>query len=176
MELNKRYSNSAVILHWVSGLLILFILATGSLVLSQMPNTLEKINSFRVHMILGIVITILTIIRIIVIARSKELEPLKVNAFRAKLIKFNHIAIYVVLLLIGLSGILLAKGSGLGEIVFFGSEAELYNSFKDYGVGIVHGFLTKVLLFLIAMHIVGVFSYKIKTQESILNRMWFGSK
>lgn len=176
MELAKRYNNSAVILHWVSGLLILFVLATGSLVLSEMPNTLEKLNSFRVHMVLGIVITVLTIIRIVVIIKSKKLEPLKVSDFREKLIKFNHIAIYVVLLLIGLSGILLAKGSGLGEIVFFGSNAELYDSFKDYGVGMAHGFLTKVLLFLIAMHIVGVFSYKFKTKESLLKRMWFGLK
>ena len=40
----------------------------------------------------------------------------------------------------GLSGILLARGSGLGEIVFFGLDAELHNSFKNYGAGIVHGF------------------------------------
>jgi len=176
MELSKRYNNSAVILHWASGLLILFMLVTGTFVLSEMPNTLEKINSFRVHMILGIAIIFLTIVRIIVIIKSKQLEPLKVNSFRAKLIKFNHIAIYVVLLLIGLSGILLARSSGLGEIVFFSSDAEFYNSFKDYSVGIVHGFLTKLLLFLIAMHLVGVFSYKLKTKESILKRMWFSSK
>lgn len=176
MELSKKYNNSAVILHWLSGLLILFVLATGSLVLSNMPNTIEKINSFQVHMILGITITLLTLIRIAVIAKSKELEPLKVSNFRAKLIKLNHIAIYVVLLLIGLSGILLAKGSGLGDIVFFGSDAELYNSFKDYGMGIVHGILTKVLIFLIVMHIVGVFSYKFKSKESILSRMWFHTK
>lgn len=176
MELSKKYNNSAVLLHWVSGVLILFVLATGTFVLSEIPNTMEKINSFRVHMILGIVITVLTVIRITVIVKSKKLEPLKVSDFRQKLITFNHIAIYVVLLLVGLSGILLARGSGLGEIVFFGSDAQLYESFKDYGVGIAHGFLTKVLLFLIVMHIVGVFSYKIKTNESILKRMWFSSK
>lgn len=174
--MKQRYSNSAILLHLVSGLLILFVLVTGSLVLSELPNTIEKINSFRVHMILGLIITFLTIIRIVVIAKSEKLEPLKVSSFRQKLIKFNHIAIYVVLLLIGLSGILLSKTSGLGEIVFFGSDAQLYESFKDYGVGIAHGVLTKVLLFLIVMHIVGVFSYKFKTKESILQRMWFNSK
>ncbi|WP_044417916.1 cytochrome b/b6 domain-containing protein [Halarcobacter anaerophilus] len=176
MELNQRHKTSAVVLHWLSGVLILFVLTTGSLVLSDIPNTMEKISSFRVHMILGIAITILTIIRITVIVKSKKLEPLKVSKFRAKLIKFNHIAIYVVLLLIGLSGILLAKGSGLGEIVFFGSNTELYNSFKDYSVGIVHRVLTKVLLFLIVMHIVGILSYKFKTKECVLKRMWFSSK
>ena len=77
MELSKRYNNSAVILHWVSGLLILFMLLTGAFVLSEMTNTLEKINSSIVHMILGIVITLLTIVRIIVIIKSKQLEPLK---------------------------------------------------------------------------------------------------
>jgi cytochrome b561 len=88
-------------------------------------------------------------------------------------IKANHIAIYVVLLAIGISGILLSKSSSLGEIVFFGADLEIYSSFKDYSIGMVHGILTKVLIFLIAMHLVGVISYMTKTKENILKKIWF---
>ena len=171
--MKNRYTAGAIMSHWIQGLMILFVLATGSLVLSNMPNTIEKIGSFKMHMVLGLVILILTIVRIINIIKSPKLKPLNVSPIRAKLIKFNHISIYIVLILVGVSGILLSKSSGLGDIVFFGADAEFYSSFKDYGVGVAHGFLTKVLLFLIAMHIVGVFSYKFKTKENILKRMWF---
>ncbi len=173
--MSTQYNKSAIILHAVQGILILFVLATGTFVLSEMPNTIEKLSSFKVHMIVGLVVLILTIIRIINIAKHPKMEPLKISSFREKLIKFNHISIYVVLLLVGITGILLSKGSGLGEMIFFGVNIEFYDSFKDYGVGIAHAILTKVLIFLIVMHIVGVFSYKFKIKENILKRMWFNT-
>ncbi|WP_280938026.1 hypothetical protein [Sulfurospirillum deleyianum] len=40
-------------------------------------------------------------------------------------------------------------------------------------MGIVHGFLTKVFLFLIVMHVAGVILYAIKTKNNIVKRMWF---
>lgn len=172
----KKYTKSTIIIHWIQGLLILFILVTGSFVLSEMPNTIEKLSSFKTHMILGLIITILTIIRIINIIKSPKPQALEVSAFRQKLINFNHISIYIVLLIIGISGILLSKGSGLGEMIFFGIESQLYDSFKDYSMGIVHGILTKVLLFLILMHIIGIISYKIKTKVNPVKRMCLRNK
>ena len=63
--MKSRYNISAIILHWIHGLMILIILATGLLILSNMPNTIEKISSFKMHMIVGLAILFLTIIRII---------------------------------------------------------------------------------------------------------------
>ncbi len=174
--MSTQYNKSAIILHAVQGILILFVLATGTFVLSEMPNTIEKLSSFKIHMIVGLIILALTIVRIINILKHPKLEPLKVSSLREKLIKINHISIYIVLILVGITGILLSKGSGLNEIVFFGADMELYNSFKDYGMGIAHGILTKVLMFLIVMHIVGIISYKIKNKGNILGRMWFNIK
>lgn len=167
----QKYTKSTIILHWIQGVLILFILATGTLVLSEMPNTIEKLSSFKIHMILGLIITILTVIRIINIIKSQKPQALEVSAFRQKLITFNHISIYVVLLLIGISGILLSKGSGLGEMIFFGIDTQLYDSFKDYSMGVAHGILTKVLLFLIIMHLAGIISDKMKTKINPVKRM-----
>ncbi len=170
-----QYNKSAIVLHAFQGLLILFVLATGTFVLSYMPNDIEKLSSFKIHIILGLIIMFLIIIRIINIIKHPKLEPLKISSFREKMIKFNHISIYIVLLLVGITGILLAKGSGIGEMVFFGVNIEFYDSFKGFGVGKAHAILTKVLPFLIVMHIVSVFSYKFKTKENILKRMWFNT-
>jgi cytochrome b561 len=137
-----------------------------------MPNTVEKLPNFKIHMILGFVILLLTIIRYFV-NKNQKLVPLVMSSFRQKMMNLNHTLIYLVLILVVISGVALSMGSGFGEIVFFGSEGELYKSFEEFPMGVAHSILTKVLMFLIAMHIVGVFSYILKTKENILKRMWF---
>ncbi len=171
--MTTRYSNSSIALHALHGFLITLILITGTFILSEIPNTLEKLSSIKMHIIVGLIISLLTILRIIVLVKSPKPQALNVSSFRAKLIAFNHIAIYVVILLIAITGILLAKGTGVGEMAIFGVQGEIYSSFKNFPMGIAHAVLTKILPLLIIMHIVGLFSYKIKTKEKVLSRMWF---
>ena len=168
-----RYTSRSIILHWLSGGLLIFLLMTGTFVLSNMPNTVEKLGSLKIHMILGILTTVISVVRIWMIVRAPKPEALSMSPFRAKMMKANHIAIYGVIIAIGVSGFVLAQSASLGQMIFFGLEKELYSSFKDFGVGIVHGFLTKVLLFLIVMHVAGVVSYAIKSKNNIIKRMWF---
>jgi len=168
-----RYSSRTVILHWLSGGLLLFLLMTGTFVLSNMPNTVEKLGSFKIHMILGLIATLLSLVRIGVIMKFPKPAALEMAPFRQTLMKINHIAIYAVIVAIGVSGFILAQSASLGQIVFFGVDTALYDSFKDFGVGVVHGFLTKVLLFLVVTHVLGVISYSIAHKRNIMNRMWF---
>jgi len=137
-----RYASRTVILHWLSGGLLLFLLVTGTFVLSNMPNTVEKLGSLKVHMILGMITTLLSLVRIWMIVKSPKPEALAMSPWRAKLMKANHIAIYIVIIAIGMSGFILAQSASLGQIIFFGLQQELYGSFKDFRVGLVHGFLT----------------------------------
>ena len=167
----KKYSIGSIILHAVQGLGVLFILLTGSLILSEMPNNVEKISSFAIHMILGVILLVLTFVRIWFIIKSPKLETLQISSFRQKIIKINHLLIYVVILSMGISGIVMSQLSGLGEIVFFGLNQAI--NLEDLTPALVHRVLAKVLMFLIVMHVLGVFSYIIKTKENILKRMWF---
>ncbi len=147
----------------------------GTLVLAELPNNAEKINSLRVHMIIGFVIGLLTLIRIFVKKNHQPLEPLKVeNEARKKLIRFIHMSLYTLLLLMVASGVSLSLISGLGEIVFFGSEAALPEDFGVFLPKTAHAIFAKVLFAFIGVHIVGVLLYKFKTDSSISKRMWFG--
>ncbi|WP_060825217.1 cytochrome b [Sulfurospirillum cavolei] len=168
-----RYTSRSIFLHWLSGGLLAFLLVTGTFVLSDIPNTVEKLGSLKIHMILGIVATLVSVVRIFVIIKSPKPEVLLMSPLRAKLMHANHIAIYAVILAVGVSGLMLAQSASLGQMIFFGVEKELYSSFHDFGVGVVHGLLTKVLLFLVVMHIVGVVSYTLSHQSNIIKRMWF---
>jgi cytochrome b561 len=170
--MQNRYSKSSIILHALQGVMLLFILLTGSLILEDMPNNIDKVGSYKIHMIVGLVIFILTFIRIVFILKSPDVTPLHVDGIRAKLIKINHVLIYVVVIAMAVSGIVLSQLSGLGEIVFFGANKAIPN-LEEFLPYFSHVILSKVLMFLIVMHVVGVFSYMYKTKENILTRMWF---
>ena len=162
-------------IHWIHGALIAFVLLSGGLILSNMPDNAEKIGSLKGHMILGLVITVITLVRIFKVRKHPEMKPLAVGEGREKIIKWNHRLIYVTLLIVGISGMVAAKTSGLGDIVFFGKEAELYADATSLSklAGGVHAVATKLLMALIVMHVAGIFSYMIKTKENVLKRMWF---
>jgi cytochrome b561 len=171
--MSAKYSKPVVLLHWIEALLLSFLLLGGTFVLSNIPNTLEKLSAFKIHMIVGVVVLVLTIIRIVFVSKSTKVEPMPMSEMRAKIVSIHHKLIYIVTLLTALSGMALAKMSSLGEIVFFGSQVALYESFKDFPIGIVHGMLSKVLLFLVVTHILGVIAYMIKYKTNIFKRVSF---
>ncbi len=171
----EKYSKCMVRIHWIHGALIAFALLSAGLVLSEMPDNVEKIGSLKLHMLLGIFITFITFVRIFKIRNHPEMKPLSVGASRENIIKWNHRLIYLFLIIVGLSGVIAAKTSGLGDIVFFAKEAELYADATSLSklAGTVHAVSTKLLMALIVMHVAGIVSYVIKTKENVLKRMWF---
>ena len=174
--MKKKYSNLQSFLHLIQGVLLVFVLVTGTIILSSLPNEISKLQNLQVHFILGLIIFLLTIIRIIVLLKSPKVKPLDVSMFKSKLIKFNHISIYVVVILTAISGVVLAQGSGLVDMILFGVDKEFYKSFEDLPMGVIHSILTKLLIFLILMHIIGGFSYKLKSKEALFSRVWFSKE
>lgn len=170
--MRKSYSNPSVILHWVHGALVAFLLFTGTVVLSNIPNTLDKLGNFKIHMILGLIVFILTFVRLYFVKKN-SLEPLEVEGFRQKLISFNHFLIYTFILIVCISGVALSMKSGLGKIVFFGQNLPLYEHFSDIIFGKIHGISTKILIFFIVMHVFGVAIYAVQKKTNVLKRMWF---
>jgi len=162
-------------IHWIHAALIAFVLLSGGLILSEMPNNVDKIGSLKVHMILGVLITVITLVRLFKISKHPEMKPLEVGTGREQIIKWNHRLIYLMLIIVGLSGMVAANTSGLGDIVFFGKEAELYADATSLSklAGGVHAVATKLLMALIVMHVAGIISYMIKTKKNVLKRMWF---
>ena len=171
----EKYSKCMVRIHWIHAALIAFVLLSGGLILSEMPNNIDKIGSLKGHMLLGVLITVITFVRLFKVSKHPEMKPLGVGTGREQIIKWNHRLIYLMLIIVGLSGMVAANTSGLGDIVFFGKEAELYADATSLSklAGGVHAVATKLLMALIVMHVAGIISYVIKTKENVLKRMWF---
>lgn len=168
-----KYSKISVILHWVSVPLLAFLLLSGTFVLANIPNTLEKLPNIKLHSILGFVALILSLLRVYFLLKNRPQTPAmsKIGAF---LFHANHIAIYLCVLLIAGSGIALNLQSGVTGAIMRGvNDFSMYENMSEFICGYIHKVLTKILPLLIVMHVLGVFSYMIANKTNILKRMWF---
>lgn len=173
-----RYHPALVGLHWLLAALITLALTMGTLVLKEMPNTSpDKVGSLRGHMILGLVIGALMLVRLV--ARLRTQRPTVAstgNPLLDQLGKSAHAGLYLLVFAMAASGLATAVQAGLPEIVFGGSVGALPESFSAYTPRVVHGWIAKALMALIGLHLVGVVFHQFGIKDRLLSRMWFGKR
>ena len=168
----EKYNFPQTVLHWVSAVLVVFLLMIGSLVLSELPNTdPNKITSLKGHMILGFLALLLTVTRIV--WRKKSTQPAAVktgSTFLDKSAGMAHIALNLIVLFVSMSGIGIALQAGLGEIVFLGNGLLPVNFF-EFPARITHGLLTKVLLGLVLLHVIAALYHQFIIKDGLFKRI-----
>jgi len=171
----EKYTKSFAAMHWIHGAIILLILTVATLTLPDLPEKASELEPFRGHMILGFVATLLTFTRIYMVRKQPELSSLDMGSFRESMVKWNHRLIYIVLVVVGLSGMATTKSANIGQVLIFGQDPSVYTGPGGITetLASVHSVSTTLLMILIAMHILGVISYILKTKTNILKRVWF---
>jgi len=174
----KRYHPFLVTLHWILAIVIAAWLLMGSNVLSEMPNSdPEKISSLKVHMAVGIGILVFMLVRLVVRLRSQKLAPINANTVAInKASTLGHYALYVVVILMSVSGIVTAQLTGLGDIVFFGSDAPLPETFEGIAPLVAHEVLSVVLMLLVVGHVLAALYHQFALKEKLFARVWFGNR
>lgn len=171
-----RYHPALVTLHWTLAVLLLFGLATGSLVLAQMPNAApDKIGALRVHMVMGIAIGVLMLARLIV--RWRTSHPPAASAGHAGLDwlrRITHAGLYLLVFLMAASGLATALQAGLPQIVFGNGALPLPKDFLAYPPRHVHGWVATGLFVLIGLHVIGALFHQFALKDRLLARMGFG--
>lgn len=174
-ETPTGYSRLIVILHWVTALLILYILTIGHETMEQMPNSAPaKVDVMRTHLILGGTVLALTMLRVAV----KWLNPVPPaaatgNRWIDRAVTASHFTLYGLVLLIGISGVVLASQSGLFDAIFEGGA--LPPSFDAYVPRQVHEVLGKVLLVLVGLHVLAALYHQFIVRDDLFRRMWFAA-
>ena len=133
----------------------------------------ERISVENIHIILGLSIFYLVIIRLI----NKILNPtpkLDSSIFKGQkfLAKLNHLLLYVSILLITVSGILKKLFNGETLVIFFkkiniNENFDLADQFYE-----IHIFSNYLLIGLIVVHILAVISHKLFFNDNILKKIW----
>jgi cytochrome b561 len=174
----ERYHPALVALHWLSALLLTLALGMGTFVLAETPNdAMDKIDALRGHMIMGIAIGSLMLVRLIVRLRTNRPSAASTgHAALDRLRSLAHGGLYLMVFVMAASGGATALLSGLPEIAFGNTMMPLPESFFAYPPRFVHGWVAKALFLLIGFHVIGALFHQFGFKDRLLSRMWFGKK
>ena len=170
---SKRYHPLQVTLHWLTVALVFAAFIFGKYS-SLLPNDASEIAPLRIHMLLGITMLLVIIVRFI--TRMKVPRPAYAstgNAFLDGFGKFVHYALYLLVLLMAVSGMSLSLQAGLPSIVFGGSGI-LPADFFDFAARMLHGFIAPALFLLILLQVGAAFYHQLALKDNLLARMWYG--
>ena len=176
MTLVSRYHPLLVALHWILAVLIVAALALGALVMVKIPNTDPmKFEALRSHMIGGSLILVLMLVRLVVRIRTEHPAPPSTGV-RAldRLAWASHRVLYTAVLGMALSGLIMALQTGLPGILFGGGT--LPADFWVYPIRSVHYAISRVLMAVIALHIVGALYHTLMLRDGLMRRMFFGRR
>ena len=166
-----EYSLISKLLHWASAI-ILFVQIPLGFYLVDLDFGPERLNIENIHVLVGLSIFYLVIIRLInkIISTSPKLEP---SIFKGQkfLAKSNHILLYVTILSITISGIFKKLFNGETLVIFF-REIKIVENFEiaDFFYDI-HIFSNYLLIALIIIHILAVIVHKLFFGDNLLKKI-----
>ena len=177
MNMVSRYHPALVVLHWVMALLIIAALALGALVMVKIPNTDPmKFEALGSHMAGGMAILALMLIRLVIRARSAHPAPASAgHPLLDRLAWASHRLFYVTVIAMAGSGIIMALQTGLFDPLFLG-QGNLPADFWAFPIRGVHYALSRLLMTLIAVHIVAALYHALVLRDGLLRRMFFGRR
>jgi len=177
MEQVSRYHPFLVALHWAMALLIIAALALGALVMVNIPNTDPmKMEALRSHMSGGLLILVLMLVRLFVRLRTRHPAPATAgNPFLDRIAWVSHRMLYVAVIGMAGSGLFMALQAGLFGIVF-GGHGSLPPDFWVFPVRTVHYLFSRLLMALIALHVVAALYHAFVLRDGLLRRMFFGRR
>ncbi len=166
-----EYGTISKIFHWLSAAVLIIQIPLG-FYLVDMDFSEKRLTIESIHVILGLSIFYLTLLRLIYKIFNPT-PPLQNSIFSGQKIiaKLNHIFLYISILTITISGALkkLYNGEEL-DMLFFNFEIqdnfELAELFYE-----VHIFGNYSLISLISLHISAVIIHKVLFKENLLKRI-----
>ena len=166
-----EYGLISKVLHWLSAILLLVQIPLG-FYLVDLDFGEERINVENIHVILGLTIFYIVIIRLVnkILNPTPKLDP---SIFKGQvfLAKMNHILLYLAILSITISGILKKLFNGETLIIFF-KEIQINDNFEladqFYNIHILSNY---AIMFLIAIHLLAVVVHRLFFKDNLLKKM-----
>jgi len=171
MNTIKKYPKSMIIIHWITVVLLILVFVRGK-ALENVEFNIENINVFRRHAIPGMIILILTIIRLFVKNKNKNNIPQEIQYYSAGhklIVNIVNKLIYVLLIITPLIGFMMIFKTG-ALAYDFGGEFPTGVAFNET-LEVLHKVFVFSLLGMVVLHVAGVVIYKIKKGENLVKRM-----
>jgi len=174
MSSPARYGSVAIALHWLMAFLILGAIVLG-LYMVELELSPQKLKLYSWHKWLGVTIFLLAVIRALwrLTHRAPPLPP-QMPTWQHALAHATHLAIYVLLFAIPLSGWLMSSAFGF-QVIYFGvlpipdllaKNKELAEQLKE-----LHEILNISLWVLLLLHVAAALKHHLVDRDTVLHRM-----
>ena len=174
MSNSASYTSTAKTLHWLMSLIIFGLLLLG-FYMSDLPLSPEKLQFYSWHKWAGVTIFLLAIIRLgWRITHKPPKMPAEMPLLQRRAAHLFHVALYVLMFMIPLSGWLMSSAKGY-QTVWFGVLPIPDLLPKDKVVGDVlqelHEILNTVLIGILAIHILAALKHHFFDKDDVLKQM-----
>lgn len=172
-----RYGAVAMAMHWVTAVAILGLLVSG-LTMAGMTDAADdaaKQGIVRTHATIGVAVVLLTLLRLAwwLLADRKPGDPAGQPRWQVLAAKAVHGLFYVVIVVMGASGVATILLSGAGDILLGDAPGPLPD-FMQYPPRLAHGLFAWTLMALIALHVAAALYHQFLLRDRLLSRMGLG--
>jgi len=136
-------------------------------------------STIGIHMIFGLTILVLLMVRLIMRWTTKHPEWASAgNKFFDWIGSWTHFGLYLLSFAMVITGIILADQRGQLARTFGIGSAPVRGSFGGGGfsLGMFHGAIWTLLLLLILLHVVAALYHQFYLKDNLMGRMWFGKR
>ena len=168
----KYYSPATKMIHWLMAIVIIGLLVVGTL-LENMENGPDKFELMSLHKSVGVLALLLFFLRI-PLRIINPVRPID-GVPKSTLIAASAVKglLYLSMLLMPVSGIVMSQSAGY-PVAMFGWEIPMLigeNEQVNQIAGLMHGIVSKVLMALIALHVLGALYHHFIRRDDTLRRM-----
>lgn len=173
-----KYPVSIRILHWAMALTILGLIASGYYMADLPDDAPNKYDLYPLHKSFGVTVILLFFVRLVIRLKSSIPDlPKELAAWEVKASHAAHLALYVLMLAVPVSGYIMSGSYEFSSgIDFFGAklpnivpkDKELSGLFHS-----IHSYLPYLLLGIVVVHVAGALKHRYLDDEGsdVLNRM-----
>ena len=167
-----RYTRIARILHWLMAVPVVLLLLFGEQTMGRHDARFLP----TLHASAGLVIVLLVAFRLYWRWRNTPPPPLDAAVWEKLLARLAHVALYVGMVLLPLTGWLaytehVRRSLGMRSASWFGFKIPLL---PDFGINwhLAHNWGGKLVLALIALHALAALKHHFYNKDETLRRMW----
>lgn len=176
----SRHHPALVVLHWLTGAMLLLALVMGTFALAPIPlDAPNKLDALRGHMTFGVLLGALMVVRLVVHSMTvKHVMPTPSSGSAAKdtLAKVVHVGLYLLVFAMVASGMAMSLMTGLSDVVFGPAGGVIPANLREVAPRLAHGWIAKGIAVLVVLHVAGALMRHFVNQDGTMGRMWFGKR
>jgi len=174
MTTSSAYSKTAIALHWIMAIFIFAVFPLG-VYMHELPPSPARTELYQYHKWIGLTVLSFATIRLLWrMSHRPPTLPASISRWQQKISHSVHHALYLLLILIPLSGWMMSSAKGYPTIWFnlialpdlVGKDKFLADFFQE-----THEILNFTLLGLVVLHILAALKHHFFDRDGILARM-----